>query len=136
PDNDFGTLVKNGNNTYTYTAKDQTVYNFDTSGKMTSVVDSDSQTVTYSYTSTRLTEVDSPDGGVTTFGYATVQQQGGNVTVLSTINQPGVRTQTEVRYNGTIELQKGTDSEGTTHTFTYDGTERLTLEEWNPLKTT
>src|SRR5439155_18538556 len=32
PANDFGSLVKNGDNTYTYTAKDTTKFNFNTSG--------------------------------------------------------------------------------------------------------
>src|SRR5262249_33012426 len=39
PANDLGTLVKNVDNSYTYTAKDQTRWNFNFQGKLASVVD-------------------------------------------------------------------------------------------------
>ena len=39
PANDHGTLVKNGGGDFTYTAKDQIQWNFDSGGKLTTVVD-------------------------------------------------------------------------------------------------
>src|SRR5204863_3225894 len=57
PANDFGTLVKNGNNTFTYTAPDQTKINFDTSGNLVSVVDSDGQTQTVAYSAGKVASI-------------------------------------------------------------------------------
>src|SRR5205807_1562322 len=44
PAEDFGTLVKNTDGTFTYTAKDQTKYNFNSQGQLSSVVDRDGVT--------------------------------------------------------------------------------------------
>ena len=61
PANDFGTLVKNGNGTFTYTAKDQTVSQFNSQGKLVSVTDPQGLSRTFTYTGTR-TELDHQSG--------------------------------------------------------------------------
>jgi len=38
PDNDLGSLVRNYNSSYTYTAKNQIKWNFNSSGQLTSIV--------------------------------------------------------------------------------------------------
>src|SRR5262249_33682591 len=50
----FGTLVKNGDNTFTYTAKDKSLWKFDTSGYPTRVQDGAGIGATLTYTSGRL----------------------------------------------------------------------------------
>jgi len=50
-------LVKNGDNTYTLTAPGGTVYDFDTSGKLTQFKDIDQNTITFNYTSGTLTSI-------------------------------------------------------------------------------
>ena len=68
PANDQGTLVKNSDGSYTYTAKDQTKSNFDSTGRMTSQVDPHSLGQTMTYYSP-LKTITQPDGGVATFTY-------------------------------------------------------------------
>ena len=41
PPNDFGTLVKNGNGTFTYTDPQQVKWNFNSQGQLTSIVQPD-----------------------------------------------------------------------------------------------
>src|SRR5207248_10344189 len=66
PPNDFGTLVKNGDNTFTYTSKDQWKRNFDTSGNQTTLVDPHNLTLTYTWSGGLLVNVTAPDGGLVT----------------------------------------------------------------------
>ena len=66
PANDQGTLVQNMGGSYTYTAKDQTQTNFDSSGNMTSQVDPHGLTQTLSYSGGLLSTMTQPDGGVAT----------------------------------------------------------------------
>jgi RHS repeat-associated protein len=77
-------LVKNGDNTYTLTTKAQIKYNYDTNGRLTSIVDRDSNTTSLSYNSLgQLSTVTDPGGRQLTFTYET----GG-----SAINTPGAPT--------------------------------------------
>src|SRR5262245_45780506 len=64
PADDFGTLVKNGDNTYTYTAKDQTKLKFDTSGNLTRAETAGGVGATFAYSSGRLATVTGPDTAV------------------------------------------------------------------------
>ena len=59
--------MQNSDGTFTYTALDQTTKNFDSSGQLTSVVDTHGLTLGYSYDgSGRLMGVSSPDTSLTT----------------------------------------------------------------------
>jgi YD repeat-containing protein len=93
PANDFGVLVKNVDNSYTYTDPQQNKKNFDSSGNMTSAVDSHGLPVTYTYASSKLSTIATPDGAVTTFTY-----DGSGL--LQTIVQPGSRTITFAHASG------------------------------------
>jgi YD repeat-containing protein len=50
-------LVKNGNNTYTLTMASGTVYEFDTSGKLTQIEDIDENSIDFTYESGYLTTI-------------------------------------------------------------------------------
>jgi RHS repeat-associated protein len=127
PGFDFGTLVKNGDGSYTYTEKDQTKENFNSSGQLTSVVDSDGVAVTYSYSSGNLSTVSEPDGGV-----ATLQYSSG---LLSKILEPGGRTVT-IGHDASGNLTSVTNPDGGLRTLSYDSADRLVTDAWGPLKAT
>jgi YD repeat-containing protein len=130
---DFGTLAQSGSN-YVYTAKDQTVKNFNSSGLLTSVVAPTGLTLTYTYTAGLLTGVSAEDGGSTTLSYDTHG-------FLYQIGEPGSRTvaltQTEVQNGGSWQstLTGITDVDSTTRTLGYDTAHHLTSDSWAPLYT-
>jgi RHS repeat-associated protein len=126
PPNDRGTLVQNGDSTYTYTAKDQVKWYFDSSGNLTRVVDPHGLAVTYSYSSGKLSGVAEPDGGLATFSYSS-----GQVTVA----EPGGRTVT-LTLDGNNNLTGLANPDGSLRTFTYDSGHRLTNQQWGPLSAT
>jgi len=120
PANDYGTLVKNVDNSYTYTSKGQDDWNFDSGGKLTSIVDPHGLTRTFTYDGGNLSTVTEPDLGVTTFTY-----DGGK---LATIVQPGNRTIT-FTYSGN-DLTTIADADGALRSFSYSS-HRLTNEAWD-----
>jgi RHS repeat-associated protein len=121
PANDYGTLVKNGDNTFTYTAKDQTKWNYDTSGNLATIVDPHNLIRTFTYSSGNLSTVTEPDGGVTTFTYSSGK--------LATIVEPGNRTIT-ITIDGSSNLTNIADADGSLRTFTYDSNHHLTNDKW------
>jgi RHS repeat-associated protein len=127
PTDDFGTLVKNGDSTFTYTSKHQVKWNFNTSGQMTSIVDPHNLAITLSYSSGLLSTIKMPDGAVTTFTYS-----GG---LLATVIEPGNRTLT-MTHNASNDLTGITDADGSLRTFTYDSSHHLVNEQWGPLNIT
>src|SRR2546422_801602 len=67
PAEDFGTLVKNGDGTFSYTTKTQVKYNFNSNGYLTSVVQPSGLQISYGYDAqNRLSTVTAPDGATTT----------------------------------------------------------------------
>jgi RHS repeat-associated protein len=127
PANDFGTLVKNGDNTFTYTAKDQTKWNFNTSGQLSTVVDAHNLTLTYTYASGNLSMITEPNGDVTSFAYSSGK--------LSTITKPGNLVTTLTR-NGSGDLTQIANADGSLVTMAYDGSHRLTSQQLGQLTTT
>src|SRR5262249_5358136 len=70
PANDFGTFVKNLDNSFTYTAYDQTKTNFNSSGRITTRVDPHGLTTSYTFDGGgKLTRIDSPDTANASFTY-------------------------------------------------------------------
>ena len=121
---DFGTLQRQQDRTFTYTTKDQTVYTFNPRGLLATITDLHHVTVTYSYDDQdRLWRVETPDGGVT-------QVQVGGVGL--TITEPGPRTVT-LTQDSNGDLTQIADADGSTRTFEYDGHHHLTSEQWAPL---
>jgi RHS repeat-associated protein len=121
PANDFGTLVKNVGGDYTYTAKDQTKFNFNSSGQMTSVVDTHNVTATYLYSAGTLSEVDAPDGGVTLIKHKTNW----------TITEPGTRAETVFITVSGVTIDGITQPNTTSRSFTYSGN-FITSDSYSP----
>jgi len=66
------TLVKNADNTYTVTQTDGTKINFNTSGKISSIVDTNGNTTSYTYgTNGKVSKITDASGRATTFAYGT-----------------------------------------------------------------
>jgi RHS repeat-associated protein len=64
------TLVKNGNNTYTLTMANGTVYEFDTSGKLTQIQDIDENSIDFTYESGTLTTITDTIGRTVSLTYS------------------------------------------------------------------
>src|SRR5262249_46251716 len=84
PAGDFGTLVENGDGSFTYSSRQKTVWQFDDAGYLLSITDRDEVSRLYQYDQGLLTTVIAPDGAETTFHYS------GNL--LTGIGEPGGRT--------------------------------------------
>ncbi len=127
PPNDPGTLVHNGDGSYTYTAQDQVRSTFNAQGRLTAITDPDGQARTFTYDgSGRLAEVTDPNGTAATFTYS-----GGS---LNEILMPGGRDIT-LQYTGS-NLTSLTDPNGGSRTFTYDPAGHLTNDSWGTRSTT
>jgi RHS repeat-associated protein len=127
PAEDFGTLVQNGNGTYTYTAKDKTLYNFTSGGLLANITDTHGLALSYSYDGlNRLSQVQAPDGGITTLSY---DPSSG---VLASVNEPGSRS-VVVQHDGSGNLTFLTDAAGFTRTLGYDANHHATSDSWAPL---
>ncbi|HXK36832.1 MAG TPA: DUF6531 domain-containing protein, partial [Candidatus Paceibacterota bacterium] len=105
-------LVKNVDNTYTLTTKENLDYDFNSSGKLTSIQDLDSNAITLSYDGNGLlTLATDPDGRTLAFAYdgssrlASVTASGGAVVSYS--------------YDGNGDLISVTDPEGGVRTYSY-----------------
>jgi RHS repeat-associated protein len=126
PANDMGTLVKNMDGSFTYTNKNQDKWNFDTTGKLTTVVDPHNLTRTFTYSGGLLSTWAEPDGGVATFTYTSG--------LLTKVAEPGNRALTLAYTSG--NLTKIQDPDGSLESFTYDGNGRLNNDQHGPLNTT
>jgi YD repeat-containing protein len=126
PQGDFGTLVKNADNSFTYTDKYRTKWEFSSTGVLNKVVDPHGLTATYTYFSGLLTNIDTPTS-YTIFNYA-----GGR---LVYIIQPTNRILTPAQ-NGSGQLTQITDMDGSLRTFSYDSLNRLTNERRGQLSVT
>jgi YD repeat-containing protein len=106
---DPGTLVKNGDNTYTYSLPDGERWNFNSSGYETSQVSADGlATLSYRYDgSNRLSGMTAIDGTLSTFSYGT------NVVTITTSNN---RVTTLTLSGGALASIKNPD--GGTDSFT------------------
>jgi YD repeat-containing protein len=129
PAEDFGTLAANGGG-YTYTAKDQTLLNFSSTGLLTSVVDTHGLATLYSYDSaSRLSQVTATDGGITTLGYDSLTG------VVNRITEPGGRL-VQIVPGSVGDLMQITDADGSTRVLGYDLYHHLTSDQWAPLSAT
>ncbi|MBN1662328.1 MAG: C40 family peptidase [Deltaproteobacteria bacterium] len=63
---DTSTIVKNANGTYTQTTKNRTAYNYNASGKLTSVVDLNGNKTTLTYSGADLSAITDENGRITT----------------------------------------------------------------------
>ena|SRR5438876_8120288 len=101
--------------TFTYTAKTQVKYNFNSSGYMTSVVQPSGLQISYSYDAqNRLNTVQTPDGATTTLTYNSTTNN------LQTISEPGSRSLSITINSSSGNLTGITDVDSTTRTLGYD----------------
>jgi RHS repeat-associated protein len=130
PANDFGSLIQNGDNSYTYTAKDQTKWHFNSTGLLTRKVDTHNLPITYTYDGNGgLTEVRTPDGAIT--GLSHNSGTGGQL--VGSISQPGRTLALSYDSDDLVGLE---DGDGSLRTFSYDSGHRLTVDAWEPLLAT
>jgi virginiamycin B lyase len=127
PPNDLGSMVKNGNGSYTYTAQDQTQWDFNSSGLLTEILDPHGLMTTFTYSSGLLATEVQPDGGTTTFGYSSG--------LLRTITEPGNRVVT-MTHDASNNLTQITLPDGTQRNFTYDSNHRLLTDQVGSFATT
>lgn len=112
-------LVKNGDSTYTITQTDGTIVNFNTSGKISTMVDTHNNITTYAYTSGKLTTIIDASGRTTTIAYGT------NGYVSSVTYNPTNQAVT-YNYDAIGNLTKVTDSAGKYVTYgNYDSDHNL-----------
>jgi RHS repeat-associated protein len=126
PAGEFDVLTKDaGDSTYALTSKDQTVYNFDASGKLASVVDRNGNTTTLSYDGGgHLAKVTASDGRSLSF---TVDGSGH----ITAVTDPANRTW-NYAYNAAGDLISTTDPMSKVTSYTYDsGYRLLTLVDAN-----
>ena len=127
PPDDFGTLAQQGTG-YLYTSKDQTLYNYDASGDLLSVVDRDGVTISYAYTNGLLSSVTAPDNGVTTLDYDA------STGLLTQIVEPGGRT-LNFTQDTAGNLTGLVDADGQTRSLGYNS-HLVTSDDWAPYATT
>jgi RHS repeat-associated protein len=107
------TLAKNQDGTYTITEKDGTKVNFNTSGKISSIVDTNGNTLNFTYdTGGKLTVIKDASGRSTTIAYGTNG-------FVSSVTDPANRT-TIYNYDTAGNLTKITDPAGNSTTLSYD----------------
>ncbi|MBI4744175.1 MAG: hypothetical protein HY776_05090, partial [Actinobacteria bacterium] len=134
PDNTYSSpagiyrkLVKNGDNTYTVTEKDQTKYNFDSEGKLKTIVDNNDNTTTYTYNSStkKLENIQDPSGRQVKFTYSA---DGRLEKIIYPPNQATGTTERNIiySYNGNGELTSVEDALGNITTYSYNANHKLT----------
>lgn len=108
----FDTLINNGDGTFTLKKKDLTRFNFDTSGRLSSIVDKNDNAVILTYTGNNLTQITDTVGRNIEFTY-----DGNNR--ITDIKDPIGRT-IEFDYDSNGDLISAKDTNGNTTTYTYD----------------
>src|SRR5262249_55769456 len=128
PAPDLGSLTKDtSTGVYTYTGLDKVKTYFDSSGKISKIVDPNNFTTTYAYSSGNPSTISTPDGGVYTFTYSSGR--------LSALTSPGGAVVTVTHdINGDLTALQSPD--GSLRTFTYDAGHKVTNEKWGSLNTT
>ena len=114
------TLVKNDDGTFSLKIKrDKTTQNFDSSGKLTSIVDRNGNALTFSYdTDGNLISITDAAGRVTTFTYNSNNK-------IVRVTDPIGRTAT-YNYDANGNLISTTDMAGNTFSYTYDENSYMT----------
>ena len=108
----FNVLTDNGDDTFSLKHKDQTVYNFDTTGRLASIVDKNDNTITLGYSGDNLTTITDTVGRAITLTYNPNNH-------LTNIADSTGRTITYT-YDFSGDLTSATDPGGATTTYEYD----------------
>jgi RHS repeat-associated protein/uncharacterized repeat protein (TIGR01451 family) len=110
-------FVRNDDDSYTLTREDQTKYNFDEDGYLTSIVTSNGLTTTLAYSGTRLTNVTEPAGRAITFTWNITDNR------ITGFEDPLGRTVVYTYTSG--DLTSVADLKGNVGTYAYTGTNGL-----------
>ena len=113
----FDTLVLNGDGTYSLTKRDRTVYKFNGSKRLASVIDKNGNRLTLTYGSGRLIRVTDTAGRQIEFTYDGSGR-------LTQITDPIGRTVT-YSYDANGNLASATDPEGNLTQYSYDGSHQI-----------
>ncbi len=113
----FDTLIENGDGTYTLKKKDLTQYNFDSSGRLLSIIDKNGNQISLTYTGNNLTQITDSVGRNIDFAY----DENNRITVIT---DPIERT-VQFDYDGNGNLVSSTDMNGNITTYTYDTNHQL-----------
>ena len=113
----FDTLTAIQGGGYKLLKKDQTVYNFDSSNRLASIVDKNGNTVALNYTGSNLTAITDTAGRVIAFTY-----DGSNR--ITAIADPISRT-IQFGYDASGNLVSATDANGKITIFTYDANHQV-----------
>ncbi|CAG1065975.1 Putative deoxyribonuclease RhsC [uncultured bacterium] len=136
---EYSSIVKNGDGTYTRATKEGIVYQFNASGKLTSITDRNGNSTLLSYTNGNLTSITDRNGRVIQLSYdgngrvtqfTSVDNQNtilsynasGN---LSSVNGPA-NADWSYTYNAGGRMQTKTDPNGNVVTYAYDAQGRMT----------
>ncbi|WP_243292303.1 DNRLRE domain-containing protein [Bacillus sp. FJAT-47783] len=124
------TLEKNQDGTYTITEKDDTKIHFNTSGRISSIVDTNGNTTTFTYNANgKLTSVQDASGRATTITYGTNGY-------VSSVTDSANRT-TTYEYDAAGNLTKVIDPGNFATTFSYDADHNLkTITDARSITTT
>jgi RHS repeat-associated protein len=114
----YDTLTRTITGTYLLTLKDQTIYSFDSAGKLTAIADKNGNVTSLTYNGSLLTTVTLPDGRAVTFSYNASNR-------LTQIADPLSRT-VQFTYNASGDLITVNDVRGFATSFVYDTSHRLT----------
>jgi RHS repeat-associated protein len=133
---DTSQIIKNANGTYTQTKKNGTIYNYSTTGKLTSIQDRNGKTTTLAYSGSDLTGITDFNGRTTT-----ITNTGGKITAITdpmgrtytigytggyitTITDP-LNNAWQYAYNAAGRMLTKTDPAGRQVTYTYDTAGKL-----------
>ena len=119
PPGNFATLEKVGE-TFRYTTKEQTVYEFNENNQIASMGDRNGNVTQFGYTDDRLTSITDPVGLQTTFAYTGER--------ITRITDPASRD-TLLRYDSDGNLIEIVDPDGTSRKFDYDNQHHIIAEE-------
>ncbi|WLR51865.1 DNRLRE domain-containing protein [Bacillus tianshenii] len=136
-------LVKNGDGTYTITRPEGTEMNFNSAGKLASVVDPDGNALTYTYdVDGHLTTIEDASGRTTTLtyngdGYVSTVTDPANNTITYNYDATGhlievidaETNSTTYDYDAAHNMTSITDARNITTTIGYDGSDRITSIE-------
>lgn len=113
----FDTLIDNGDGTYSLKKKDLTRYNFNTSGKLASIVDRNSNTIDLTYSDDNLTRITDTVGRAITFTYDANNH-------ITLITDPIGRT-LQFIYDANGDLVSAEDMNGNITAYTYDARHQM-----------
>ena len=113
----FDDLIDNGDGTYTLRKKDQTEYHFDTSGRLSNIVDRNGNTIGLTYTGSDLTQITDTVGR----NVDLTHDASGHITQAA---DPIGRT-VQFAYDASGDIASATDMNGNITAYTYDADHQM-----------